>query len=190
MFADDLKFLESIGARVAQDVKEAEAFCDFISDVNPDVYVEIGVRHGWTYYLVSKVVKKTTLMIAIDLPGIFPWGDEGSEKVFEKVLATIPFANVIYANSQDETTKSALEELTNAVDFLFIDGDHKYQGVKKDWELYSPLVKGHVAFHDIKARPKEDERKLIEVPRLWNELKANYKHHEIGSNPGIGILEI
>lgn len=36
------------------------------------------------------------------------------------------------------------------IDFLFIDGDHKYEGVKKDWDLFSPLLKkgSLVAFHD------------------------------------------
>jgi predicted O-methyltransferase YrrM len=37
------------------------------------------------------------------------------------------------------------------VDFLFIDADHSYEGVKKDFEMYSPLVRkgGIIAFHDI-----------------------------------------
>jgi predicted O-methyltransferase YrrM len=36
------------------------------------------------------------------------------------------------------------------IDFLFIDGDHNYEGVKKDWNLYGALLrkKGLVAFHD------------------------------------------
>jgi predicted O-methyltransferase YrrM len=37
------------------------------------------------------------------------------------------------------------------VDFLFIDADHSYEGVKKDFEMYSPLVRkgGIIAFYDI-----------------------------------------
>jgi len=36
------------------------------------------------------------------------------------------------------------------IDFLFIDGDHSYEGVKKDFELYSTLLtdKGIIVIHD------------------------------------------
>jgi predicted O-methyltransferase YrrM len=37
------------------------------------------------------------------------------------------------------------------IDFLFHDVDHSYEGVKKDFEMYSPLVRkgGIIAFHNI-----------------------------------------
>ena len=36
------------------------------------------------------------------------------------------------------------------VDFVFIDGDHSYEGLQGDWEAWSPLVavRGIVALHD------------------------------------------
>jgi hypothetical protein len=46
------------------------------------------------------------------------------------------------------------------IDFLFIDGDHSYEGVKTDFELYSSLLsdRGIIAIHDT---DKEYEKALI-----------------------------
>ncbi|MCS7366302.1 MAG: class I SAM-dependent methyltransferase [archaeon YNP-WB-062] len=64
------------------------------------------------------------------------------------------------------------------MDFLFIDGDHTYEGVKKDFEMYSPLVRGGgiIAFHDIVQHPPETG---CEVSGFWNEIKLRYKYREI-----------
>jgi predicted O-methyltransferase YrrM len=45
-------------------------------------------------------------------------------------------------------------------DFLFIDGDYTYEGVKRDL-MYSPLVRegGIIAFHDICPHPPETKPK-------------------------------
>ncbi len=44
------------------------------------------------------------------------------------------------------------------VDFLFLDGDHRYEAVRRDFELYAPLVRpgGLVAFHDVSPSTTAD----------------------------------
>jgi predicted O-methyltransferase YrrM len=82
------------------------------------------------------------------------------------------------------------------IDLLFIDGDHRYSGVKRDWKLYAPLVKRHgvIVFHDILFHPKVPSCK---VDRLWKEISRNYEHREFvdkkddrgwGQWGGIGLI--
>jgi predicted O-methyltransferase YrrM len=86
------------------------------------------------------------------------------------------------------------------IDLLFIDGDHSYNGVKKDFTDYSPLVRkgGWIAFHDIIPAGLKDEGVQRGgwtggVPEFWNEVKRTCEHFEIIENTqqdgsGIGVL--
>lgn len=49
------------------------------------------------------------------------------------------------------TSEMAAKEWSKPIEFLFIDGDHEYEAVEKDFLLYSPHVinGGVIAFHDI-----------------------------------------
>lgn len=66
---------------------------------------------------------------------------------------------LIRADSHDIRTLDVVKRILGGhkLDFLFIDGDHTYEGVKKDFEMYSPLVRkgGLIAFHDIVPGPLE-----------------------------------
>ena len=75
------------------------------------------------------------------------------------------------------------------VDFLFIDGDHSYEGVKKDWDMYKPLVRegGIIALHDVLYHADKTE----EVDVFWQEIKWNHTHKEImvgERSTGIGVI--
>jgi predicted O-methyltransferase YrrM len=80
------------------------------------------------------------------------------------------------------------------LDFLFIDGDHTYGGVRSDFEMYAPLVRkgGIVVFHDIVKHPPHLE---CDVDRFWREIRQRYRHVEIIKDPlqgwaGIGVLHV
>ena len=97
---------------------------------------------------------------------------------------------LIQESSQKESTKKeALKLISNdKFDFIFIDGDHRYNAVKLDFEMYLPLVKsgGIIALHDIGYAEEGG------VHKLWDEIKNNFKHKELRNHPnkekGIGII--
>jgi predicted O-methyltransferase YrrM len=102
--------------------------------------------------------------------------------------------HLIRGDSHSEEVAARLRRITQSLDVLFIDGDHTYEGVKRDFLLYAPLVRpgGIVAFHDIAEHPKETG---CDVARFWNEVKTSYRHEEIIENReqrgwGIGVLYV
>ena len=61
---------------------------------------------------------------------------------------------------QNYSTEASKLYEDNSLDFVFIDGDHSYEGVKIDFDLYSNILsdRGIIAIHDT---DKEYEKGLI-----------------------------
>ena len=85
------------------------------------------------------------------------------------------------------------------IDFLHIDGDHTYEGVKLDWELYSPKVRpgGYITVHDTDESVLEnfywyaDENRWNGGPaRLVREIEGYVKTNLFdGKSTGVTILK-
>jgi hypothetical protein len=82
------------------------------------------------------------------------------------------------------------------VDIFFIDGDHRLEGVTRDFNLWKDLVKpgGHIVFHDILPHPALPS---CQVDVFWKKIKEEFpgKTEEIIESPeqgwaGIGILKV
>jgi cephalosporin hydroxylase len=166
----------------------------------PQVVVEIGTASGGTLFIWCATVHPTARIISIDLPG----GVHGGGFPYWKTFLYRRFAkpgqslSLLRGNSHAPAMLAQLKEVLFGapIDFLFIDGDHSYAGVKADFEMYSPLVRqgGVIAFHDICVHPPELD---CHVDQLWNELKQSpkYRASEFIENPrqggyGIGVLEV
>ncbi|MEW6014170.1 MAG: class I SAM-dependent methyltransferase [Candidatus Zixiibacteriota bacterium] len=84
-------------------------------------------------------------------------------------------------------SEKAVEEFKRSIlpnknfDFLFIDGDHKYQSVKQDFELWAPLLErpAIIVFHDVLWDT---------VGRFLSEVKPLGQWEEMG-NIGALVLE-
>ena len=197
---DILTFFESsrYGSYIKPMQVESEflRLLEYIKDRKPKVILEIGTANGGTLFGFSKLAPNDALIISIDLPhGSFGGGYPKSKiplySSFKKEGQEII---LLREDSHSQKTLEKVKEILKGrtIDFLFIDGDHTYEGVKKDFELYRSLVnnKGIIAFHDIAVHPKE----LGCVVNLyWDEIKKRYVYEELIEDrnqgwAGIGIL--
>jgi predicted O-methyltransferase YrrM len=163
-----------------------------LDKIKPKTILEIGTLEGGTLFLFTRVASKNATIISVDLP---------PAKFLFKLRAPL-YRTFISKNQQlclikeDSHDKITLEKVKNIlngkkVDFLFIDGDHSYEGVKKDFEMYSSLVEpnGIIAFHDILSQPDSG------VDKFWDEIKPQYKYIEIKDEKeqhklGIGLIKL
>lgn len=190
-------FYESL--KPNQDPGEITTLASRVHSISPRVIVEIGTRGGGTLFFWSQCSKSLELLVSIDLPsGIHGGGyTERRGRLYRLFTKNLPDCHLelLRLDSQQESTRARLLELLNGrpIDFLFIDGDHRYSGARKDYEMYSKLVrpKGMIAFHDIRPNP-EDE--AVGVWQLWDDLKMTaaqteeFVHEPYRGHFGIGLL--
>jgi predicted O-methyltransferase YrrM len=176
---------------------EVERFLTLLEEDPPQVVLEIGTARGGTLFLLSHVAADDATLISIDLPGGSFGG--GYPAPWTRFLAGFARGSqsveLIRADSHADETLARVKELLGgrAIDLLIVDGDHSAGGVRRDFEMYSPLVRGggRIAFHDI-VPGREDLGGG--VPDFWQELKATRPVREIVEDwsqgaYGIGVIE-
>lgn len=181
--------------RAVQERKEIVALAETVQRLEPKVIVEIGTYKGGTLFLWCRLNPGARLIASIDLPGGRWGGGYGRkrEKLYREFLHDRDRTRMelMRADSHHPETLETLRRHLGGepIDFLYVDGDHTYEGVKQDFEMYSPLVRpgGCVAFHDIVTR-----RPDVDVATFWEEIRGRYEHQELvdrpRSNKGIGVL--
>ena len=73
------------------------------------------------------------------------------QQVYEQFLKnTSDYKNIIQIRKMSDV--AVLDFESNSIDFVYIDGNHQYEFVKKDIQNYLPIVKpnGFIAGHDYK----------------------------------------
>lgn len=175
---------------------EIRALLSIVSLFRPRRLLEIGTAHGGTFYLWTRVASSDALLVSVDRP---PWelDDPGEAKqlqAFRRFGRKGQRLHFIRSDSHAAHSREELVRLLNSerLDFLFIDGDHSLDGVRRDWLDYAPLVRrgGLIALHDIHPHSKGWGG---EVPAFWREIKTRHQSAEIVADVtqdgfGIGLV--
>ena len=163
----------------------------------PKIILEIGTANGGTLFLLCKIADPNAIILSIDLlEGKFggEYYPQWKTSLYNSFASKTQKLHLIRSNSQDKKTLEIVKKILGKrkIDFLLIDADHLYNGVKSDFGMYSSLVAddGIIAFHDIVPGPKEN---VGGVPKFWKKIKTQYNSAEILDNEyketcGIGIL--
>lgn len=165
--------------------RELISFLETASKLPIESALEIGTAAGGTFYLLCRAARSTASLLTIDL------NNDWRRRVLLHLTCPKPSqkVHIIRGNSRDERTLARVKHALRSreLDILFIDGDHSFEGVRKDFELYSGLVRqgGIIAFHDIVTdyRTRYGIATVSspcsgEVPRFWSLVKSKWRGRE------------
>jgi cephalosporin hydroxylase len=181
-----------------QEKNEYEQLMDWAIAGQPRVIVELGTAQGGTLLGWARIA--TELVVSVDLEhgihgGGYPAQKQRLYREFGHGRDGVTI-ELVQADSQSAGTRCKVESILGGrpVDILFIDADHRLEGVRRDFALWSPLVRagGFVVFHDI---VKHNASENCHVDALWAELRTQYASFEIVTDhnqgyAGIGIIRM
>ena len=167
-------------------------FAFYIMSVHkPRIFVELGVHSGNSYNAFCQGADM--LGLNTKCYGVDTWtGDDHAghydDSVYSKLAA---YHKKLYDNFSKllkMTFDEALQHFEDgSVDLLHIDGCHRYEEVRHDFESWFPKMsdRGIILFHDTEVRKGD-----FGVYRLWKELTPKYPHYNFTHSHGLGVLAV
>lgn len=172
---------------------ELSFFLQFLTDFDVKSILSIGCLQGGLEFNIAKhyhAKGKQCFIVGLD------W------MLHKEMLVTLEVVkrrfpgislNYIRCDTQRKNNVCAL----GWFDFVFVDGDHSYQGCKNDYDLALKHTKKYIGFHDLKETDYYVKNGIdCGVQQLWQEIKSEKKHRfaeAIDMNcewGGIGILDM
>lgn len=147
-----------------QTIEEFTEFCCYISRLKIESAIEIGVFRGRSSYFICAVLARKNRSLIYNLVDICDRLDSFEE--YHKILPMM--------KKQIPSTSDTYKE--QRFDFVFIDGDHSYNGAMTDWNYIGKTARKITVFHDVYAH--EYDREDGGIVRAWEEILASEKDGE------------
>jgi len=152
--------------RQSQNPLELQQMLQYIRDNNIRSILEIGSRYGETLWEMALAMPVGSRVVSVELAN-GPWGRPDSLPQLEKRMKALTMngydARLILGNSRDADIVQ-LAKVSGPYDFIFIDGDHTYEGAFGDWTRYADMGR-HIGFHDVNTD--------LDVAQVWRDITLN-----------------
>jgi hypothetical protein len=166
---------------ILQNREELIGLCEFIERAGIRSYLEIGI---WTGRLLSALhrIFEFDMVAACD----HGWATRLGLEI------QVPAGARLFVGDSGSEGYRRWRAALGHVDLVLVDADHRYHGVRRDFEINRCFPHGVLAFHDICGARRE----TVGVRRFWEELREGEKteivrpHLELGldrSLMGIGL---
>ncbi len=175
---------------------EIRSLAKVLLEKRPRRILEIGTARGGTLFLFCRLASPGAHIVSVDLPGGWFGGgySKWKKRLYQRFARPGQRLDLIRADSHDESTLRQVADLLDGekFDFVLIDGDHTYEGVKSDFETYGEFIEegATVAFHDIVPNRGDP---ACQVHRFWTEVSEGRAIFEFVDNwgqrgAGIGLI--
>lgn len=117
---------------------------------------EIGVWHGVSTCVLRSAMSSEGVLFAIDpfYPGRL--GISFHSIIAHREVNRISKGTIHWIRKTGIEAVNENEVRSSPIDFLFIDGDHTFDGLQADWRSWAPLMSkgGIIALHDSRSTPE------------------------------------
>ncbi|MDG4650163.1 class I SAM-dependent methyltransferase [Roseibacterium sp. SDUM158017] len=183
------------GIRPMQCPRELAALIGEVDAARPRSVLEIGTARGGTLFLLCRFAAPDATIVSVDLPygrngGGYPRWKERDYRGFARDGQAL---HLLRADSHAQATVADVAALggERGFDFILIDADHSYEGVRRDYLNYRPLLAegGLLALHDVLPNTGDPS---IDVNRFWIELENDpgVRTETIVTDPDQGMYGI
>ncbi|WP_206664676.1 rhamnosyltransferase WsaF family glycosyltransferase [Dankookia rubra] len=162
-----------------------------VAAARPRMLVELGSHHGFSYLVFCQAIQR--LGLACQSYAIDSWaGDAHTGTYSEEVFAALQAYHEPRYSSFSSLIRTRFDEALSqfddgSIDLLHIDGQHRYEDVRHDYEAWRPKLSDRaiVLFHDVNVRESD-----FGVVRFWEEMRQRYPSFAFQHGSGLGVLGV